>query len=693
MKIPRQTTLLGAAAALLLGVAVSGAEGNIHDLRGLQIENAKIPVLNKGRLQMVIFSSNAELRGEMLTGKHTVLALIRKGADPDKIRDDWNRKSYPLGAPLKEVLEFWKDRVVYSTGFMNTPEAEIDTTSRHRAGGNRDVHFRSPLLDLDGVGFEADFARRTITINSDVHIVLRLRSADPEKLLKTPGKLPAKYEYITATGDSLLIDSKRDEFMLIGHVRVDEEQAYLTCDRLTLFRGEGAKEKDITTKNVPDAMDIEGSGIDRILADGNVVITKRSNPRERILADHLIYDVPKGTARFSGDKHHPKMISANGDVLSGRDLYFQPATRRGRVIGECRIDIAPKTDAKGAKDAAKVLTADNAYLDTEGDFADLSGNVRMRDGEVSVNCDRARISFAGAEKAASKSGDAKTPPTGSLLGSPDIGTGGKSLKGADLYGHVLLRQGTNSQLACERMHVDFSPDKKGGSELSAARCFRKVRFETTGGNGTPPGVITSDRADLGDGGNRATFEGNVRGKREKATLDCDKLDLYFAGKKSAGKSAPEAKTASIGMDGGRSIRKVVATGRTRVTDESGKLDCDKLTLFFSALPPGAKAAPGMFQAGDSRLTDILADGHVVAVNRVSASSKKQSGLVYGKSSGDRTLYADHGQADLIRHLSHFTGNVRVRDDEHPLDCDDMYIYGVRRAAAAAAAACMTISVQ
>ena len=41
------------------------------------------------------------------------------------------------------------------------------------------------------------------------------------------GKVPEKYERITAVGDSMLIDSKRNEVMLIGNVRIAEEIAPL----------------------------------------------------------------------------------------------------------------------------------------------------------------------------------------------------------------------------------------------------------------------------------------------------------------------------------------------------------------------------------------------------------------------------------------------------------------------------------
>lgn len=672
------------AAALLVGFApIANAEtahAQIQNLRGLQLQHAKVPVLNQDKLQMVIFANSAERRGEMLVGFDTVLTIIRRGADADKIRDDWKLTPYPLGAQLPEILDFWKERIVYSEGIMDTAEAEIDNTGR-RAGGNREVHFRSPLLDLDGVGFEADFRRRTISVNSQVRIVIRQSSADPAELLKDPKKMPEKYEFITASSDSMLIDSRRDEAMLVGNVRVVEAQGILTCDRLTIFWKTGGDRKKYESAEEVEN-ELRKSGIERVLADGNVVITKRDNPREQIFADHLICDVPKGTVNLSGDTRPPRFVSANGDVLSGRDISFERDTKRGRVTGGCRLEAAPEKNDKGEMVVLKKLVADTGFFDSNQNFADFSGKVTMHDGDRSISCDRMRI-VTGDRKAApgEKPSRKLESGTASLLGSPDLGAGGKELKSAEFHGHVVMRDASKSKLSCDEMHADFAPGGGGGgTELVGAQWFRNVRVESSGADGTPSGVITADCGELDNRNNRVTFERNVTGKRDKTTLKCRRLDVYLT----AGKGADAPGGIAIGAGGGRVVRKIIASGRTKITDASGSLDCDKLTLFFSELPAGAKPTPGMFQGGGAQLTDILADGHVVAVNLASQESVKQPGMLSGKSSGNRKMYADHGRVDLTRHLSRFNGSVMVKDDENQLSCDEMFIYGIRRLADVAA---------
>ena len=741
-------------AALLAGIVLCAApstNSQLNNLRGLQLNNAKIPVLNQGRLQMVIYSASAERRGETMVGFDTVLSVIRNGADADTIRDDWNLAVYSLGSPLRQVLDFWKLRIGYCEGIMTTPEAEIDNAGRH-AGGNRDVHFRSPILDLDGVGFDADFDRRTISVNSQVRIVLRQETADPAVLLKDPKKIPAKYVPIRARADSMLIDSKRNEVMLIGNVRVDEEQHFLTCDRLTIFWKSNAGQKK--SVKAPEGAELHGTGLDRVLADGNVVITNRNKPKEQIFADHLICNVPKGTAKLSGDERRPRLVSANGEVVSGTEIHFERDSKRGLITGGCRFDGAPEKDARGRMVVLKTLTSKSGFFDLNRNFAEFTGSVTMRDGEHSVTCDRIRVALADG-KGKNAAGSSKTKPNGdSLFGSTDLGIGGKelksaecidrvvlnhaggtqltsdrmhadfvpggantlknadfrgrvtmidasknrlscdeahvefaagntkSIKSADCYGSVKMVDASKNQLSCEVMHADFAPGKDGGFDITEAKFFRNVRVESAGGPGNPPGVITADRGEFDNQADRVTFESRVHGKSEKSTLKCDRLDIYLGSKKNASAKAP-AGSIAIGTGGDRFIRKTVASGKTRVVDESGTLDCDKLTLFFTELAPGAKPEPGMFQSGGARMTDIVAEGHVVAVNRTSASSKKQPGLLAGRSRGDRNIYADRIQADLIKHLSHLSGNVKLRDDENSIACDDMYLYGVRMAPTAA----------
>ncbi|WP_147836025.1 hypothetical protein [Victivallis vadensis] len=79
---------------------------------------------------------------------------MRRTADVDEIKDGCGVKFYPLGAKLPVIFIFWQGRL-YSDGVMFTPRADFEQETNMGAGGEP-VYFRSPVIELDRVGFEAD---------------------------------------------------------------------------------------------------------------------------------------------------------------------------------------------------------------------------------------------------------------------------------------------------------------------------------------------------------------------------------------------------------------------------------------------------------------------------------------------------------------------------------------------------------
>ena len=674
----RLAVMLAAAVFASAPRIAAAPKQNIDDLRGLSLKNAKIPIFNNARLQMMVFAGEAERRGEAMVGINTVLEIIRKGANADDITDGWGLKPYRIKATLPEVLDFWRRRIAYCEGIITTPECEVDQIGQ-RAGGSRDVHFRSPVLDLDGVGFEADFKRRTLAVNSQVRIVIRHGSADLEKLLAAE-KLPEKYEYITAVADSMLIDSQRNEVMLIGNVRVDEERAFLTCDRLTVFWGGGRTDSAAKTAADADSLMSGASGIEQILADGDVVITKKNNPKEQVFSDHLVCNIPAATIKLSGDDKFPRIVSAAGDVISGKNLLFERKTKRGLITGGCSFETAPEIRSDGTRTAGRKLTSESGFFDGINNYNDFTGGVKLENGDQTLSCDKMRIITA------DRAGDEKKPAPAAadggvedMIGAGELASGGsKEIKKAYFYDNVTLIDGANGTLKCEEMHADFAKIPGGGKlDLAYARCFRGVTVENRGdpAKGELSGVIASDRMELDYQGNKVTFFDNVKGRRGSSTLDCEQLDLYLAAK-----SSPEtasAGTAAIGSGGGKTLKRAVASRKVHTVDTSGTLDCDELTLNFTEPRSGEKANAAMLHSGALKLTDIVARGHIVAVNTASASSQAKQGLFAGKSSGNRVLKADAGRIDLERNMSHFKDNVSVNDDESLLTCDELFVYGAK----------------
>lgn len=723
-------------AALLAGCALSlwGA-GGLEDLRGLVLSRAKLPLYNKQVLQSMVFFDKASRQGRLMAGSNVLLDLIRRGADIDSIKDGWGLKFYPLNAKLPEVVGFWKDRL-YSEGVMSSPRADVDQESR-MAAGNEPVYFRSPLLDLDGVGFEADFDKRTVLVKSDVRIVVRMAGSDPRKLFAAGAKLPEKYEFITATGDSLLIDLEGNQVILLGNVKVDEERSGVTCDRMTIFldrKGSGSRGEAA----VASAAGIENEnmrGVSRILCDGNVVIARKLSAEElrageqKALADHMVYDVKSASVTLSGDRENPR-IMRGGESISGRNIVLFKEEQRATVSGDCRVVIEQAPGKKSEQPAGPMtVRSESAHMDYRNNRSDFVGGVRVDEPRMELLCDRMRVILRENPRAKPAAKKAATA-SGTLTGMPELGGGSRELDRIQCSGGVQVtrKDASGRLLPGERAVSDdavFEYDGRKITMTGAKPTITRGNETLTGkelvifldeerlvapresritlcaapnsakaGAAAPKTEVTSDSSDLNYGGNKLVFQGNVKVRDPRMSLDCDRLEIYLSEKAGAAE-AKKRKAAGIGdaldfdsgSSGGKFVSKVLCIGNVRSTDPRADLATDRMTLLFDELKPGEKADSAVFQSNGTRLAKILCDGNLELVNRPDVAAEGRAakdptnpfGNMLGNSRGPRTLRADRGVVDLVKNESEFHDKVSLVDDQGTLKCEEMYLFTRRSA--------------
>ena len=278
-------------AVLLLSAGPRLRADQLSELNGVVVNNVKIPFHNKRVLQTMIFAKQAEYRAKLLYGKEVILDMLQKNVDPDQIANDWELKLYPLRVPLADVAKFWGPRLSYCDAVIYTPGGALDQPERS-AAGDKEVKMRSPMLDLDGVGFAADFKSRQIKVNSNVRLLMRMPSADP---LKFGSRLPEKYEFLEGESEMLHLDTARNRVMLLGNVKIFDDRFILTCDRLTVLLGSDKKMGDRSSMNF--------SGISAIYADGNVKMVRKLPPRAQrserreVHGDHMIYGAAYARSR------------------------------------------------------------------------------------------------------------------------------------------------------------------------------------------------------------------------------------------------------------------------------------------------------------------------------------------------------------------------------------------------------------
>ena len=703
------------AAVLLAPLAAEGANA-LSELRGLRTRESRIPVYSKDRLQLLLYGEECFQKGRLLEMTSPVLDIIRPDADIDTIDTGKNTRIYPLGAPFADVLKFWSGHL-FSDGVVVTGKADIDQEHKIAAGGGP-VFFRSPLLDLNGVGFDADYGKKTIFVRKDVQIVLRTAASDPFKIVKN-GKMPEKYEFLRGTSDNMQIDMTRRVITLTGRVRVLEDRGTIDCERMLIIL---PPEKGRKKKGQDDDFGIKG--VSQVICEGRVRIERTGGTEpQRAFCERMVYDLDKGLLRMTGTVAVLPVMVQGKNLLQGRRIDIYRNDERMQILQDCKLVYFQK-DSESGKMQPVQATSDRMDFDNRKNFGVLTGNVRVIEPRFALQCRRMDIRLA--ETAAP---DKKQKAAVSdITGIPEFAPGGKKeLKNMHCYGDVrLIRPAAagevpetatahEAEMTYPEQVITMSGNRpviaKGKDSISGDKLVIDLQsqslvaeprshivFSSDAGKSAPvagkktAGVqkteVFADRADLKYGQNLLIFIGNVKVVDPRMTLDCRRMDIYLKDAapsvgKAKKKIPADASLASIaGPDGRKVLDKIVCIGDVKAREPRMKMDCDKLTLVFRPAADPAKSAPGMFQSHGTELTYIYSDGNVVLENipeKKTASAEKTSknavaGMPSFSSNGAMHMTADRGVVDLVRNITEFHGNVKVREEQGQLDCQDLYLY-------------------
>ncbi len=718
--------LLLAPAVLLLLTPATANANSLNELRGLKTRESRFPVYHKNRLQLMIYSAEAERQGDLIITTGPVMDIIRRNADIDLIDNTRKTVIYQLNAPLADILAFWAQRL-YSEGVISSTRADINQESQQAAGGEP-VFFRSPLLDLDGVGFDADYSRRTLSVRKNVRIVLRTAASNPENLLKS-GKIPEKYEFISAYADSLYIDFNKGEIILRGHVKVDEERAVITCDRLLIYLDRNDRNTEPTDADPISASGVEG--ISKVICEGHVVIDRKTapevavtEPQQRATADRVEYQLKSGLITLTGLPDNPPALHRGKDTLSGETIEIRRNSEQMFIRKNCRL-VFHREDADQHTAKRTDLRSDAMDMDYRRNSAVFTGNVAVEDPDMQLTCRRMNVTFRSTDPGAAAAAPAATPAAETTLMPAGIDAGGKR-ELAEIVCHDnvrVVRRGTAPE-AGERAEaaqavLDYENRKvtlsgahprlvRGNDSLTGEQLIIWLNDERLSSPGDSriilcsapaPGqaavqtVITSDSSDLNYGGNLLTFKGNVKVRDPRMTLDCDEMKIHLKnapGEKNAAPAAPAADSSTLGLGTGNSgsklLDRIVCTGKVHAVEKRMKLDCDVLTLHFQQASDETPA-PGALQSGKTQLVRIDSEGHVRLVSNSDAVAQAKTdaeqnatttdpiaGSLLQGTGGVTTLTADRGQVDLLKNISEFHGKVRVEEPRATLDCDSLYLH-------------------
>ena len=157
--------LLSAGTACLAQDDMSGTSASM--------KNFALPEYSKdnGRLQFILYGESARNLGAQVFLVRPKVDIMKNDiTNIQSIVSFASLEPYPLTWTSGQVTDFWKEKR-HSQAVLFADSAEYDKNLR-MLRGDSPVHYRSPEISVDGVGFDADQDRKFVHIRSKVKVVI-----------------------------------------------------------------------------------------------------------------------------------------------------------------------------------------------------------------------------------------------------------------------------------------------------------------------------------------------------------------------------------------------------------------------------------------------------------------------------------------------------------------------------------------
>lgn len=696
-------SVICAAAALQLAAAPGG---KLNAFNNVRTGAARMPFYKNQQLEYFMRSKSMVLRGKLVDTVWPMIDSVRKGISVEVIAgSDNSTEIYALNSPLKTVQDFWSKRT-YSAGVVVSESAVFDQVQR-TASGTEKVFMRSPMLDLNGVGFAADFNNNQIKVNSNVEIVMRSENgssaSSPLQALSGEKKSGEKKSGISETKafcDELHIDTKRNVITLIGNVRVFDNSGTITSERLEIEFGAEEQPADkkgkVSNKKAGQRSGIgESSSKDLRIARfiGKVHAVRKLEPHEIAAgeqtadANMMVYNAPNDTIELIGAR--PRLTRGR-DTAEAERIVMLPNKRIVRFFDKCFFKFYRDKTPNAQPD---LVNSDYADWNHPADLIRLIGNAKFRSpADKSVlQADRIEITLADktvGKKSSVRSGSSGKRPEKSVANGnvryerdnngvkesaragrmtyqakqdlihmenkPVVQRGGDIIRGGEMTYHI----------AKERMIVERSSHITLSGETVKQNNTGAVAGKNKANKNSAPSPVTVDSrsADLNYGGNKLAFAGNVAVRGRGMKLDSDKLDIDLENTASGNVKKGVAKAGDA-----RSRKQPVralAVGNVHAEDESGILDSGVLDVRFGDTKiPGKNEIEKIYASRKMRLQ---------SKPDKNGSKKSNGNTLLGKSAdGTTTLDAERGVMNMLTNVADFYEKVVVRDNAVRLECEHL----------------------
>lgn len=442
--------------------------GNLLEtMQNISTKNTTLPLYNGDELQAILFGREIKRGGRLLLVDGPCIDIVRKNADLQLVKTG-GAKIYPIDAPIKDIMNFWRQRILFSDGVVVSDKADVDQSIRQAFGKDK-IFFRSPAIDIDGVGYHANYKERHCLVKSNVKIVIRNGASDVRQLLNSK-KIPAKLNLVHAVSDELFIHLKKGEIILTGSVVVREPKGTVKCDKMVILL-------DRTKKDSKNSA-LHGSSVKEINCFGNIQIDM--NEKSDV-------DDDSGAAiRFFGFHDLKRNLMNNAE-----QYVFCNADRDG---GKSMVVSGTRINSKQMR------------WDFQKNILQFIKDVRIRDRRLNLDCGDLKIHLN--KKDARKQNAIQKIEASAAVNLID----------------------KDYQLKADRMVLYFPADKPIADGPDTVYAFGNVFIKHTKRNVkgavVAESTVKSDKASLFRNKNKAIFLGHVQVRDDSFALDSDQLHIF-----------------------------------------------------------------------------------------------------------------------------------------------------------------------
>lgn len=693
----------------ILFLALSAAAVDQERLGNAKASGARMPIYHNGELKFLVFGESMTMAGNNVLITNPIIDLLRDGVDVDAISYQSEQENlYAFDAAPEEVFSYWKKHP-HSEGVVTSPAGEVNRTTK-AASGEGKVSFRSPAMDIQGIGFVADSTSSTLSVTENVQIVLRPDFAEidfqaPKSLPETPGLV-----YVWA--NRLDIDFDKGLITLNGDVRIDDKSGRVTCDRLILMLDQEKSSR--TSQSVTPGL-AGASGIQQVECIGNVVVRAKDENGEwpdepqEAYADRIYYLIKSGKLVLSGQS--PRLVQGS-DQLSGKRIEIQQQT--GKIIIDGSGHISTRSGRIDQQEPTEVFAEKMVWLPEENK-AELAGNVTIEDQDLKIACQKILFHLTSENnQPAPREENRILTGSSSISGGALLAGGDKQLHYAECFDSVSIQR-RGSTIRDERAAADYArynpgegvivlggvrPELSRGSDrLSAETITFYPEKNTVHADGdciilltrqqkdaTPalPTRVRADHADFDYQANRGTFSGKVKITDPQLDVECDTMTIVLS-ENTPNNPVQDNNLTTMPQYTARELTEIICVGDVLLERKKELGEVEK-----------ASAGKAIYRVKEGKI--LLSDGNPAIIRgRDSISGKEMiilleeekllvdqnskivleslRGGAFAKANPARTIVkSDYTELDFGNNVLSFSGRVKVADPQLDLDSDQLKIY-------------------